>query len=229
MLVLLKLDGQQKTRDVINFRSDNLCVKDGHYQLPVPWKKVVLDTNYDVASSRLRSLKATWTKSGKLDDYDCAVQMLLQKNHAEVIPEDACVNPRTWFLLHRHVMKKNGLLRLVFDCASRYRGYCLNDTVYQGPNLLSKLSHMFLRFRLHSYAVTADIENMYNQVLILVEDRDALRFFWGIHNVKQYRMKTHLLWRGMVFISIYFCTTTMCESDRFQSGETCYHEFVLRG
>ena len=45
---------------------------------------------------------------------------------------------------------------------------------------------------MHSYVVTADIENMYNQVLIPVEDRDALRFIWGIHNVKQYRMKTHL-------------------------------------
>ena len=183
-------------RDVINFWNDNLCVKDGHYQLPVPWKKDVLDNNYDVASSCLRSLKATLTKSGKLDDYDCAVQMLLQKDHAEVIPEDACVNPRTWFLPHRYVMKKNGLMRLVFDCASRYRGYCLNDTVCHGPNLISKLSHILLRFRLHSYAVTADIENTYNQVLIPVEDRDALRFLWGVHNVKQYRMKTHLF-RGV--------------------------------
>ena len=54
----------------------------------------MLDNNYDVASSRLRSLKVTLTKSGKLDDYDCAVQKLLQKDHAEVIPEDACVNPQ---------------------------------------------------------------------------------------------------------------------------------------
>ena len=61
-------------------------------------------------------------------------------------------------------MKKNGLMRLVFDWASRYRGYCLNYTVCQGPNLIIKQSHILLRFRLHSYAVTADIENMYNQV-----------------------------------------------------------------
>ena len=189
----------------------------------------MLDNNYDVAYSRLRSLKATLTNSGKLNDYDCAVQMLLQKDHAEVIPDDACVNPRTWFLPHRYVMKKNGLMRLVFDCASRYRGYCLNDTVCQGPNLISKLSHILLRFRVHSYAATADIENMYNKVSIPVEDRDALRFLWGIHNVKQYRMKTQPVWRGMVFINIYFCTTTMCESDTFQSGETCDHEFLLRG
>ena len=89
-------------------------------------------------------------------------------------------------------MKKNGLMRLVFYCASRYRGYCLNDTVCQGPNLISKLSHILLRFRLHRYAVTADITNMYNQVFILVENRDALRFLWVFHNVKQYRMKAHL-------------------------------------
>ena len=149
----------------------------------------MLDNNYDVASSRLRSLKATLTKSGKLDDYDCAVQMLLQEDHAKVIPEDANVIPRTWFLPHRYVMKKNGLMRLVFDCANRYRGYCLNDTVYQGPKLILK-------------------GNPQCQ---------------AVHN------EDSPIWRGMVFISIYFCTTTMCESDTFQSGETCDHEFHLRG
>ena len=80
----------------------------------------------------------------------------------------------------------DGLMRLVFDYASRYRSYCLNDTVCQGPNLISKLSHICLRFRLHSYAVTADIENMYSQVVIPVEGRDVLRFLCEIHNVKQY-------------------------------------------
>ena len=64
----------------------------------------MLDNNYNVASSRLRSLKSSLTKFGKLEDYDCAVQMLLQKGHAEVMPEGACVNPRTWFLPHRYVM-----------------------------------------------------------------------------------------------------------------------------
>ena len=171
-------------RDVINFWNYKLCVKDGHYQLPVPRKKDVLDHNCDVASSRLRSLKATLTKPGKLDDYDCAVQMLLQRDHAEVMPEDACVNPKTWFLPHRYVMKKNGWMPLVFDFASRYRCYCLNYTVCQGPNLISKLSHILLHWRLHSYAVTTYIENMYNQVLIPVEDRDVLRFLWGIQLYK---------------------------------------------
>ena len=84
-------------------------------------------------------------------------------------------------------------MRLVFKCASRYRtGYCPKDTVCQGPNLISKLSHIHLRFRVHSYAVTANIENMYNQVLIPLEDGDALRYLWGIHHVKQYIINTHL-------------------------------------
>ena len=83
---------------------------------------------------------------------------MMQTNHAEVIPGMPVSTPRR-VLPHRYVMKKNGFIRLVFDCASRYRGYCLNDTVWQGPNLISKLSLILLRFRLHCYTVTTDIEN----------------------------------------------------------------------
>ena len=86
-----------ENRDVVKFWNDNLCVKDGHYQLPIHWKKDVLDNNYDVASSRRRSLKVSLAKSGKLEDYDCAVQMLLEKDHAEVIHKDAGVNPMKLF------------------------------------------------------------------------------------------------------------------------------------
>ena len=43
-------------RDVISFWNDNVCVTDGHYQFPIPWKNDVLNNNYDVASSRLKSL-----------------------------------------------------------------------------------------------------------------------------------------------------------------------------
>ena len=103
-------------------------------------------------------------------------------------------------LPHRHVMKKNGPIRPVFDCASRYRGYCLNDTVRQVPTLISTLSLILLRFCLHSYAVTADIDNMYSQVLDPMEDLDAVRFLWGIHNDRQYRMKTYLF-EGVWYLS----------------------------
>ena len=106
-------------------------------------------------------------------------------------------NLRTWHLPHHHVRKKNGTMQLVFDCSSRYKGYCLNEVSYQGPNLTSKLSNVLLRFRPHKYAVIADIVAMFNQVMGPVEDRDALCFLWYTDdNVTQYSMATHLF-RGI--------------------------------
>ena len=97
--VLLKLDGQQKTKMSLTFGMTIYVLKMDTINCQYPGRRMSQTTinNYDVASSRLRSLNATLTKSGKLDDYDSAVQMLLQKDHADVIPKDACVNPRTWF------------------------------------------------------------------------------------------------------------------------------------
>ena len=50
------------------------------------------------------------------------------------------------------------------------------DRCLQGLDLVNKLVSVLLRFRFHSYSVTGDIVAMYNQVLILSYDRDALRF-----------------------------------------------------
>ena len=97
------------------------------------------------------------------------------------------------YLPHHCVPKKNNKIRLVFDCASRYEGSSLNDRCHQGPDLTNTLSSILLRFREHPYAVSGDIEAMYNQVLVPYEDRDVLRFLWfDGENIAHYRMKVHL-------------------------------------
>ena len=49
-------------------------------------------------------------------------------------------------------------------------------------------------FRQHSYALTADVEAMYNQVQIPVDDRNMLRFLWYDEsgNLMHCRMTSHL-------------------------------------
>lgn len=89
--------------------------------------------------------------------------------------------------------KKPEKVRIVYDCASQYQGQSLNDRVLQGPDLVNKLLHVLLRFRQHTYALQADIEAMYNQVIIPVRDRDALRFLWVKDgSLLHYRKKVHL-------------------------------------
>ena len=96
---------------------------------------------------------------------------------------------------------KPGQVRIVFDCASKFCAESLNDKCKQGPDLNNKLLHVLHRFRNHSYAMTADIEAMYYQVLVSPDDVDCLRFLWCDESgeVQQYRMLRHVfggVWSG---------------------------------
>ncbi|KAL0803329.1 hypothetical protein ABMA28_017183 [Loxostege sticticalis] len=57
-------------------------------------------------------------------------------------------------------------------------GVSLNDTLLTGPDLLQSLPGVLLRMRQHRVAVSADITEMFLQVKIRPEDRDALRYLW---------------------------------------------------
>ena len=85
-----------------------------------------------------------------------------------------------WYHPHHSVVhpKKPEKVRVVFDCAARYRGTSLNDRVLRGPDLTNKLVGVLLRFREESFALMADIEAMYHQIKVHPDDVDALRFLW---------------------------------------------------
>ena len=115
-----------------------------------------------------------------------------------IITQEIYNNPndstgKFWYMPHHCVPKKNGKMRLVFDCASRYNGMSLNGQCYQGPDFSTKLSSVLLRFSEHSVAISGHIEAMYNQMLMPPLDRDGLRFLWfDGERISHYRMRVHL-------------------------------------
>ena len=60
----------------------------------------------------------------------------------------------------------------------RFRGYCLNDVLMKGPDLLQNLIGILFRFRENCVALTADIEEMFLQIQVPEEQRRYLRFLW---------------------------------------------------
>ena len=85
-------------------------------------------------------------------------------------------------------------VRVVFDYTARSQGLSLNDLAYQGPNLTTLLSDVLLNYRLYPYVISGDVQAMYNQVKLPVEDRDMMRFLW---NGKVYRTTPH--WFGGIW------------------------------
>ena len=76
-------------------------------------------------------------------------------------------------------------------------GISLNDILLPGPDLMSNLLDVLMKFRIGQFSFTADIDAMFYQVLVPESDRDFLRFLWFKNSningeIKEYRMKVHL-------------------------------------
>lgn len=74
--------------------------------------------------------------------------------------------------------RKAWKIRIVFDCSARYQGTSLNEQLMQGLNLTNSLVGVLTRFQQDSIAFMADIEAMFHQVRVPINQCDFLRFLW---------------------------------------------------
>jgi len=82
-------------------------------------------------------------------------------------------NHVSYYLPHHAVLRPESTstkLRVVFDGSARTStGVSLNNLQVPGPISQDNLISILLRFRLHNYVISADIQKMYRQVLIAPE------------------------------------------------------------
>nr|XP_022906597.1 uncharacterized protein LOC111418316 [Onthophagus taurus] len=94
-------------------------------------------------------------------------------------PEEA---DYSYYMPHHCVQKADSLTtkhRVVFDAsASTSSGYSINDLQMIGPVIQADLFSIFIRFRQHKIAVTADVSKMYRQILIDPSQRSLQRILW---------------------------------------------------
>ena len=82
------------------------------------------------------------------------------------------------YLPHFPVRKaSDGSYRLVYDAAAKpFKGeLSLNDCLETGPDLISSLASILIRFRLRRYACKGDISKAFLQIEVNPNDRDCLR------------------------------------------------------
>ena len=116
--------------------------------------------------------------------------------------------------------KKPDKVRVVFDASAKYKNDSLNNHLLKGPDLINNLVSILIQFRLGKYAVTADIEQVFNQVKVKKSDQDALRFLWRFLKTKkpqEYAMTVHLFGKNdSPCCSNY--ALKQCAKDQLQSG-----------
>lgn len=194
----------QEDRRALRIMEDTIRLKDAHYQIALPWKKPPpsLPNNRPLAEHRLKLLGKRLEKDNELyEKYSAFIGELLKKGHAQKVPKARNDNPvgTVWYLPHHPVIhpQKPEKVRVVFDCAAKYKGTSLNDQLLQGPDLTNSLVGVLTRFREEPIAIIADVEGMFHQVRVPLEDCDALRFLWWPDNdltkqPEEYQMMVHL-------------------------------------
>ena len=74
--------------------------------------------------------------------------------------------------------KETTKIRPVFNASARHGGPSLNDCLYAGPNLLSRIYDILLRFRCYLIPILSDIKQAFLRVKIHHDHVDFLRFLW---------------------------------------------------
>ena len=166
----------------------------------VYYGKTAMSPCQTVGQSRFLSLENKLNKKLELKKrYTDTIRDYTNKGHAtNLTPENAKLTSKIMNYIPHHAvfdMNKRSNLHVVFDAAAKYRGTSLNENLLKGPDLLSSLIGIILRFRINEFAVMGDIEQMFHQVNVPTTDRDALRFLWRDnveHPIEDYIINVHL-------------------------------------
>ncbi|XP_076243414.1 uncharacterized protein LOC143184816 [Calliopsis andreniformis] len=165
----------------------------GRYVVRLPIKDNVpaLGESYSMAKGRFCSLERKFSKNLDLKvQYLEFLNQYLRLGHMTLIENSSADDG--YYLPHHAIIKQSSLttkLRVVFDASAKTStGTSLNDHLLTGPTIQETLYALLIRFRSHSYVLTADIEKMYRQVWVHPDDltySTSAAPFLAIHTLHQ--------------------------------------------
>ena len=148
----------------------------GRYIVKLPFNenKGKLGDSLLIASRRFKYLENRFVKNPELkQEYSQFLKEYQVLNHMSLV-ENVNSDEPGFYLPHHAVIKSDSLTtktRVVFDGSVKTSsGISLNDSLMVGPTIQDDLFSLLTRFRTHKYALTADIEKMYRQVLVHPSD-----------------------------------------------------------
>ena len=157
--------------------------EDGSYVVKFPWKEdhAPLPSNYEVCKRRTRSLVRRLVSTPELmNTYDKIIKEQEKRGFVEKVSLTS--QGPAHYIPHHHVKKDSVTtpIRVVYDCSCQMSNNhpSLNDCLEVGPSLVNDLCSILLRFRVHKFGLTTDIEKAFLHVKLHEDDRDFTRFFW---------------------------------------------------
>ncbi|XP_050315537.1 uncharacterized protein LOC126750079 [Anthonomus grandis grandis] len=172
----------------------------GRYVLQLPFKNLelpVFENTRDIALRRFYSLERRLESNPELhDEYRAFMQVFLDTGHMEILPSNIDIK-NSYYIPHHCILRPESSttkLRVVFDASAKAaNNISLNDTLLVGPKLQQDIFHLLLKFRIPAVAFTADIKQMFRQILIDQPCRNFQRILWRFSKsdrVRDYQLNT---------------------------------------
>ncbi len=177
---------------------------DGHYtfSLPFPDEDVMMpDNKMAVLKRALHQKKKMLRDSKYYSDYVDFMNKILECGYAAKVPEGGLhVNTgKVWYLPHHGIYHphKPEKIRVIFECSAKFSGTSINEKLIQGQDMTNTLIGVLSHFRTEYVAFMADIQSMFLQVHIRLDQRNFLRFWWWSDGdltraSEEYQMNVHL-------------------------------------
>ncbi|XP_050547346.1 uncharacterized protein LOC126909031 [Daktulosphaira vitifoliae] len=153
-----------------------------------------------VLEKRLESCpetKAAYTLFMK--EYEALGHMYEETTDKTTLPEA--------YLPHNCVIKAESTttkLHVVFDASAKSTtGVSLYQSMMVGPTVQEDLFNILIRFRLHCYVLTGDIEKMYRQVKICKPHQQLQKFIWRdrpTETLKTYFSHRNIWYKGCALL-----------------------------
>ena len=183
--VSTKLEAEDDKR-ALQILENTTVRKSNQYETGLLWRidKPSFPDSFRMAVKRLNSLEKRLAREPELAaKVSEQIKGYKQKKYSHRITRTELerTDPsHTWYLPLGVVTtpKKPDKVRLIWDAAAKAAGVSFNDMLLKGPDLLTSLPAVLLRFRQRNVAICGDICEMFHQIRIRDEDKQYQRFLW---------------------------------------------------
>lgn len=155
------------------------------YEICLPWKEFhpPLPDNRQLCVKRLQGLLRRLQQTPELlSEYDTIMRDQLSRGIIETVSQPSISSSDlVHYLPHHGVIRQDkSSTKLRIGISKISSGPSLNECLYMytGPKFGQSLFDIILRFRLHSIALTGDIEKAFLMLSMNTRDRESLRFLW---------------------------------------------------
>lgn len=168
-----------------------------NYEAPLLWKDenpvLPTESSYLVASRRLKIMLENATRKGNLNEIEDQVKNLLEKGYASEVSAEKLKNPtqKAFYIPIFFISPPGKRMRMIWDAKAEVeKGKSLNSFLLPGPNLYNDMIQILYKMREGLHLLKGDCSEMFHQIQIREEDKDALRFLFKFSNepVKTFKM-----------------------------------------